>query len=157
MATFSVQDMRKFSLDYPADAIVNLFTSFGYFESVDEHTQVLSSVAANLRPGGLFVLDYFNAHLVEEGSGQFVPTQRTDIRFEWTKRKADGCVYKDIVVFDGDFRFEFQERVRLFEAPALNHMLASCGLKPSACYGDYHLNEFNPSTSPRCIIFAHRS
>ncbi|MFM7311338.1 MAG: class I SAM-dependent methyltransferase, partial [Flavobacteriales bacterium] len=49
MATFSVQDMRQFKLDKPADAILNLFTSFGYFESVDEHLSVLSSVAANLK------------------------------------------------------------------------------------------------------------
>lgn len=157
MASFSVQDMRNFSLDIQADAILNLFTSFGYFESVDEHVHVLSSVAENLRPGGLFVLDYFNAHLVEEGSGQFVPTQRTDIRFEWTKRKEDGCVYKDIVVYDGEHRYKFQERVRLFEPTVLNHMLQSCGLNPEACFGDYQLNEFNPSTSPRCIIFATRS
>ncbi|MFM7731182.1 MAG: class I SAM-dependent methyltransferase, partial [Flavobacteriales bacterium] len=71
MATFSVQDMRQLTLDTPADAILNLFTSFGYFESVDEHLSVLSSVAANLKKGGLFILDYFNAHLVEEGSGTF--------------------------------------------------------------------------------------
>ncbi|MFM7309883.1 MAG: hypothetical protein ACKOZY_04690, partial [Flavobacteriales bacterium] len=80
-----------------------------------------------------------------------------DVRFDWVKRKTEGCIFKDILVCDGDKRFSFQERVQLFESEMLQQMLQSSGLNPVACYGDYQLNRFDPTSSPRCIIFATRS
>jgi 2-polyprenyl-3-methyl-5-hydroxy-6-metoxy-1,4-benzoquinol methylase len=50
-------DMRRFSRAHAFDLAVNLVTSFGYFETPQEHRRVVQNVAASLKPGGRFVLD----------------------------------------------------------------------------------------------------
>lgn len=58
-------DMRR--LPFPAgafDALVNFFTSFGYFESEGEDRRAVAEIARVLRPGGTFLLDYLNASRV---------------------------------------------------------------------------------------------
>src|SRR5699024_534285 len=55
-----VQAMRK-PLPGKFDAVLNLFTTFGYFKEDSENKRVLDSVNQMLQPGGVFVLDYLNA------------------------------------------------------------------------------------------------
>jgi actin-like ATPase involved in cell morphogenesis len=43
------------------DLVVNLFTSFGYFDDDSEHVQVLSCVSEAMKHGGTLVIDYLNA------------------------------------------------------------------------------------------------
>ncbi|MDO5617121.1 MAG: class I SAM-dependent methyltransferase, partial [Cruoricaptor ignavus] len=54
---FAVHDMRKPILGESANAVFNLFTSFGYFDEVEEDKMVFSSVHSVLQKGGFFVLD----------------------------------------------------------------------------------------------------
>ena len=61
-------DMRSLPFrDAAFDAVLNLFTSFGYFTEDVEHETVLREVARALRPGGRFVLDFLNAPGVRAG------------------------------------------------------------------------------------------
>ncbi len=50
-------DMRDFCLAEAYDAVLVMWTSFGYFEGEAEHEQVLQNIASSLRPGGLLLLD----------------------------------------------------------------------------------------------------
>ncbi len=50
-------DMREFCRPMSFDLVVNLFTSFGYFENPQDDVRVLENVYASLRPGGWFVLE----------------------------------------------------------------------------------------------------
>ena len=55
-------DMRVLPFaDGAFDGVVNLFTSFGYFEDDNEHLAVLKEVNRCVRPEGAFVLDFLNA------------------------------------------------------------------------------------------------
>src|SRR5207247_7066660 len=45
-------DMRTLGFDGRFDAVINMFSSFGYLESEAEDAKVLRGVAAALRPGG---------------------------------------------------------------------------------------------------------
>ena len=47
-------DMRELPWESEFDAVVNLWTAFGYLESDEEDERVLRSVGAALRPGGQF-------------------------------------------------------------------------------------------------------
>ena len=58
-------DMRVLAFrDRTFDAVVNLFTSFGYFESVGEDAAMLREVARVLRPGGHALFDLMNPEYV---------------------------------------------------------------------------------------------
>lgn len=52
--------MRDLPLTGGFDAVVNLFTSFGYFEEDEEQVKVLREIYRMLKPGGKFVIDYLN-------------------------------------------------------------------------------------------------
>ena len=51
---------RKDSFDY----VLNLFTSFGYFETTEEHCNAIQSIAVSLKPGGKLLLDFLNPYVV---------------------------------------------------------------------------------------------
>ncbi|MFM7769563.1 MAG: class I SAM-dependent methyltransferase, partial [Bacteroidota bacterium] len=57
-AEFILADARNFNLKRQFDCSLNLFTSFGYFESIEEHEQMLSRIALHTKPGGYFILDF---------------------------------------------------------------------------------------------------
>ncbi|MBK9337763.1 MAG: methyltransferase domain-containing protein [Lewinellaceae bacterium] len=78
---FFQHDMRhSFRINY-FDAIVNIFTSFGYFDTDRDHLHTLANVSRGLRPGGLFLLDFFNAAWV----------RRHLVRYE--QKSLDGIVF----------------------------------------------------------------
>ncbi|MGA2409419.1 MAG: methyltransferase domain-containing protein [Candidatus Binataceae bacterium] len=53
-------DMRQIPFQNYFDAIVNMYSSFGYLESETEDLKVLESVARALKPGGRLLLDMLN-------------------------------------------------------------------------------------------------
>src|SRR6266699_4868832 len=55
-------DMRELPFASESfDLVVNLFTSFGYFDDDRDHARVLSCVCTALRPRGTLVIDFLNA------------------------------------------------------------------------------------------------
>ncbi|GAB4138713.1 MAG: class I SAM-dependent methyltransferase [Bacteroidia bacterium] len=154
---FYVHDMRKpFRIHY-YDAVLNLFTSFGYFKNVKENIEVIRSVHSGLKPHGKFVIDYFCKKHVETsveacctGSSMEGP-----VRFEWTKKIENGFVFKNIHVSDGDRHYDFQERVQLFGLQDFREMLAPY-FKIIDVKGNYNMEAFSAESSPRMIIIAER-
>ena len=147
-------DMRALPVrDGSMDAVLSLFTSFGYFMSDEEHLATLAGMAATLRRGGWLVLDFLGAPFVREAvhavAGQVMAT-------------ANGArVMKDISV-DGRFVFKeielpsgarHQERVRLYEPAELARFFAAAGLQVRHLFGDYDGAPQLPE-SPRAIFLA---
>jgi SAM-dependent methyltransferase len=54
---FVEADMREFAREGAFDLAINLFTSFGYFETPEEDLRALRNVRTSLKPGGVFVID----------------------------------------------------------------------------------------------------
>ena len=138
------------------DLVVNLFTSFGYFETDLEHELVIRDLARVIAPSGTFVLDYLNADAVRE---RLVPYDERTIggRVVQQRREiTDGgrFVVKHISLKDEGR--EFVERVRLFTRRELEEMLARAGFRIETAYGDYG-GEALMDTSPRVILFARRN
>lgn len=50
-------DMREFRREGGFDAAINVFTSFGYFEELEDDLRVLRNLHASLRPGGRLLMD----------------------------------------------------------------------------------------------------
>jgi SAM-dependent methyltransferase len=153
---FDVQDMRELHFDRPFDCIFNLFTSFGYFECDRENAKVLAQVHQHLAPNGLFVLDYFNAHLIDPQVVHEQSIEREGIRFEIKKWVENGIVIKQIRVIDGPHEDIFYERVQLLTSDAIATLLQEAGFHIFARFGNYQLEELNTVDSPRCIVIARK-
>lgn len=149
---FFVHDMRTpFRINY-FDVVFNLFTSIGYFDNRQDNYRVFETVTNSLKPGGLFVLDFFNANKVKNDMVPFVEVQKCELKFMISKEIKDGKVIKRIE-FNADNapRF-FEEKVCLFEKSDFMEFANHANLKLKACFGDYQLNEFNSETSDRLIL-----
>ncbi len=151
---FETGDMRHFDLSLKFDAILNLFTSFGYFDSLEDNLLVLSNIKRHLQVDGYFVMDYFNAVKVEETLVQHEVKEMDGYRFEISKEIKDGQIIKTIA-FDAEGQsFSFQEKVQLLYTQAINDMLASSGFEILHTFGNYQLDVFNSKTSDRYIVIA---
>src|SRR5579863_5613168 len=53
-------DMREIPFDNHFDAVINMYSSFGYLESEIEDLKVLESISRSLRRGGRLLLDMLN-------------------------------------------------------------------------------------------------
>lgn len=61
-AVFLLQDMRELDLrDQRFDAVVCLFDSIGYVQTNDAIKKVMEGVNRHLRPGGLFLFEFWHA------------------------------------------------------------------------------------------------
>ena len=136
------------------DLVVNLFTSFGYFEHDADHAAVLAGMADTLVGGGWLMLDFLNAETVRAGlvaeEEQMLGGRRA--RVTRVLEEEGRRVVKTIRLSDGD---EFVERVRLFSAVDLESMLGGAGLSVEGRFGDYDGGPLAEG-SPRVILTARR-
>ncbi len=153
---FYRHDMRqRFRVNY-FDAVLNLFTSFGYFNTDREHERVLHNVHDSLKPGGLFLLDFFNAHWVRSHLVRREEKTLGDITFHIHKSIRAGRVYKRIEFEAQGRRYTFRERVRLFTLEDLTAMLQKARLPVVCTYGGYDLQPYDSTLSQRLILIAQK-
>ncbi|MDZ7771383.1 MAG: class I SAM-dependent methyltransferase [Balneolaceae bacterium] len=152
---FEVRDMRE-PLQERFDAILNLFTTFGYFRSDQENARVFDSVASMLEPDGIFVVDFLNAPLVRrsyrpEDSGEY-----EGIQYEIRRYIENDMIFKKIT-FSGDRLEEprhYAERVKLYTLDWFREELGERGLRIRQVYGDYEGGSYDPEESSRLLMLA---
>ena len=81
------------------DAVFNLFTSFGYFETEDENLKTLDSIFQSLKPGGLLVIDFFNTQKVLSNLIPKVSEKRGGIEFLISKSLENKIISKKNPIF----------------------------------------------------------
>ncbi len=152
--SFEVGDMRTPLCDGCADGVVNLFTSFGYFESDAENERALSAMATALRPGGWFLQDFLNAPQVAESLGASEYETENGHTIHQDRWIDDGRVNKKITIHHDGQTDTFQESVRLYTLSDLKEMYARVGLSLETVFGDYNGSKYVPDESPRLLLHA---
>jgi 2-polyprenyl-3-methyl-5-hydroxy-6-metoxy-1,4-benzoquinol methylase len=155
--SFSNCDMRMLRLDRKFDLVVQLFSSFGYFETEAEDRAVLRNVHAMLLPGGWYVLDLLNpswlaAHFVpsnvKEADGLSITEERT---------LSSEKVVKRLEIRDEEgHQLSFTESVKLFTPEMISGMLISEGFDVVRIAGDYNGTDFDAAASPRMLLFSRK-
>lgn len=148
---FGVHDMRKpFKGEF--DAVLNLFTSFGYFETDEEHLQTLENIKNNVNEHGLAVLDYLNIEYVKQN---LVPSETKEIdgiSFKIERKIEDNFIIKDIYFKDNNQDFHFTEKVKAYSLQDFEEMMRQKEIYLLDTFGDYKLNKFYKNTSERLIL-----
>ncbi len=149
---FFEHDMRSpFRSNY-FDAVVNLFTSIGYFKNFNDNFLVFKNVAQSLKPNGFFVIDFFNANKVCRSIKPNYVEKREDIEFEITKKIINNEIHKRIEFTANDKHYFFEETVSLLVKSDFENFANACNLKLMTTFGNYNLDEFNSETSDRLIL-----
>ncbi|MCB9223542.1 MAG: class I SAM-dependent methyltransferase [Crocinitomicaceae bacterium] len=151
---FLVHDMREPIESISVDVVVNLFTSFGYFEKVDDNSKVLRSVKSYLKSDGLLVIDFMNSKKVIDNLVQHESKSIQNITFNLSRFYDGRFIRKNIQVLDGEKNLTFEEKVQAFTKDELLNLLAEEGYKVEKVFGDYLLQPFDEQTSDRLIILA---
>ena len=148
---FCIHDMRSpFQGNY--DIIFNLFTSFGYFENIDDDSRVIANIKNSLKNGGLGVIDFMNSNYVENNLIDQESFSKANIQFSIKRQCVNGYVSKKIKIFDGKDEIFYNEKVRLYSLDDFKYLLSKNDLILKSCYGDYQMNDFDIKNSPRMII-----
>ena len=135
-------DMRNIPFAGRFDAVVNMFSSFGYLESEAEDAKVLYAIERGLKPGGRVLLDLLNRDWV-------IANYET----EDSHTAADGTVYLEhryfdletsrnhvsftVVTPDGQRREVGGHHIRLYTLREMRGALDAAGLAYEGVYGGF--------------------
>lgn len=149
---FFLHDMRMpFRINY-FDCVVNLFTSIGYFEDYKDNFKVFSNVHSALKPGGIFVVDFFNSEKVKNKIVPKATVQREDTVFYITKEIKNNVIQKTIK-FEADSQdHTYIETVSLLSLKDFEMFAKKSNLKLQNVFGNYSLEPFNADESERLIL-----
>ena len=133
-----LEDMRKHVRPVSYDLVLNMFTSFGYFDDKNDDLIVLKNVFASLKPGGAFLIDVMGK---ERFAKIFQPTisnvlddgtmivQRPEIYDNWTRVKNDWTIIK------GDHAKTFTFQHTIYSGQELMDRMEQSGFKNIRLYG----------------------
>ena len=153
-------DMKTIPFESEFDAIINMFTAFGYLKSKDDDFQVLQEMYKSLKPGGKLLIDTLNREWVIINN----------IEREWRLDK-DGTIIIEERNFDLEtsrnhvsFKLVSPEakikeieghKIRLYTLTELIQMLEEANFVFKKTFGDYNSSKYDKN-SPRMIILAEK-
>ena len=154
-------DMRRLPFRSQAfEAVLSMFTSFGYFSVDMDNLLVMREVSRVLTNGGTFLLDFLNAGRL------------TGMSPEETERESSGYLIGERRSLESGGKFlvkhvravntktgamlEYDERVRLYTRGELLTMLDSVDLGVSGLFGDYDRGEYDEKESERLILICEK-
>lgn len=148
-------DMRK-PLPENFDAVVNLFTTFGYFLQDSENEKVFNSVSKMLGKSGMFVIDYMNAEVVRNRLDPFEEGAYNQYSYRITRYIENDMVFKTIRFTGGDLNepLDYVERVKLYDLEWFKSTLENYGFEIAKHFGNYKGDTFESRQSERLIIVA---
>ena len=148
------EDMRSFRRSGSYDLVLNMFTSFGYFQDHADNMKVLENVKESLRHGGKFVMEImgketlasiFHSVTDEETDDGLLLIQRHRIEDGWNRIENDWLLIDKESVLG---RWKFSHWV--YSANELKNMLRDSGFSNVDVYGNLEGAPYN-SESGRLI------
>jgi SAM-dependent methyltransferase len=151
---FQEGDMRASPCAHCFDMVVNLFTSFGYFDRDEDNLKSVRAMARAIKKNGWLVQDFMN---VDQVVADLVPVdERREGALRVVQRRwVEGPrLVKEITLKQaGSPDQVFTESVRLFRLKDFEEMYRAAGLTIQQVRGDFQGAEFTPD-SPRLIMYA---
>jgi SAM-dependent methyltransferase len=149
-------DMRDLPWEDEFDAVINVFTSFGYLESDEEDFKVLMAVARALKPGGRFLLDTINremlvrhweTHRWQEGADGTLRLE--DRRFDFLGGRQRNRV---LSIHPDGTRREREIDLRMYTLKELADMLSRAGLVVRQTWGGFDGRDYGLDTLRMIVL-----
>ena len=153
-------DMRHIPLKPCCEAVISLFTSFGFFEDTD-NAKVLSETASVLKPRGQLLIDYWNPYAVtqlDRTRNWWWISESTLALAEVEYQPQSGRLfdYRTIIELPTKAIRKMVNTVRFYFPTEMKRLLETVGLCIRATYGDFDGSEFT-TESRRMITVAEKS
>jgi SAM-dependent methyltransferase len=152
---FYEHDMRD-TLPKQYDYVLNLFTSFGYFKTQEEHLSTLTHLYEGLKENGTLVIDYMNVDYVLQNLVSKETLMIDGIEFYIKRELSDGKIVKHIAFEVEDGWHYHKEKVSALRLDDFTKWLELVGFTLKETFGNYDLQKFDSKTSPRLILVAQK-
>jgi SAM-dependent methyltransferase len=135
--------MRDIPFNKVFDAVINIFTAFGYLEDQSEGQNVLEQVYKALKPGGLFLLEIihreglirrYESHMIEYYPEGLIVLEERSFQLLTSRNEV-----KITMIYPGGQRREYGYSHRVYTLTELVQMLA--GLQMKAYFGSWDGSE----------------
>lgn len=153
---FYVHDMRKLFRTNYYDYVLNLFTSFGYFENDLDDLATIQSVSKGLKPNGKLVIDFMNTEKVKSNLIANEEKKIDGVHFFINRSIENNFIIKRISISDKGKEYHFKEKVKALTQSDFEKHLNASRLKIVDLRGDYELEKFDKARSDRLIIIAEK-
>lgn len=153
---FHVHDMRNAFAQERFDAAVCLFTTLGYFDSLEDDLAVLRAAFDALRPGGRLVIDFMNTPKVLATLVNEEELVREDVHFRISRAVEDGVVVKRITVTDAGRSSVFEERVQALTPEMLERMAKDVGFEVEDRTDGPKSDPYDAERSERYVLWLKR-
>ena len=148
-------DMRNFNHNTSYDYIFNLFTSFGYFNTIEENLDVLKCIHYQLKKNGHLLVDFLNPEVIRNNKFNAEEKRINDVYFKIEKDISGNFIVKKIQIKDGNKQFHFKEKVQLFDINDFEKMFMKTGFAIHSNFGNYALENYH-TNSERLILWAQK-
>lgn len=154
---FHVHDMRKLLYINYFDVALNLFTSFGYFETEKEHIKALKTFNFALKKDGLLVLDFFNTEkIINNLTGKETKLIK-GIEFHIKKKVDNDKIVKTISFINKNKDYLFKEEVKALTFSDFQRLFKAANFTILNTFGNYALEPFQENTSDRLIFICKKN
>ncbi len=144
---FLIKDMKNFSFGNSFDMAINVFTSFGYFESDEDNFNVFENVHNSLKQGGYFVFDFINPDKLRKSLVSLSEDVYEGVKVVQKRYIENKFVFKDIYIGDD----KYTERLKLYDTDDLDAVFSKTGFDVLYKFGDYYGNTFDRENSGRMV------
>lgn len=150
---FLCSDIRTVAFKPVFDLVLNMFTSFGYFETDLENFKFFVNAKRFLKMNGFIVLDYLNESYVRNNLNPKSIKQIDGKKITETRVIKDDRIIKNISITTESNTHEYLEAVKLYSRDYIVKIFSDNGYKLFFEAGDYFGNEFDSNKSERLILF----
>lgn len=151
---FDTHDMREVYKTNHFDYILNLFTSFGYFDNEADNFKAIKAMSEGLKPDGTLVIDFMNSFKVAYNLREKETIVRDDILFKISRKLDSKTFVKSIEFVHEKKKFAFEERVQALTQKDFEKYFKEANLKIVEVFGNYNLDYFSKNSSDRLILVA---
>jgi SAM-dependent methyltransferase len=148
---FKTHDMRE-PMNETYDAVFNLFTSFGYFDTYEDNIKTLKAIKDSINEYGFGVIDFFNADFIIENLVAEETKEIDGITFNIKRFVENKKIIKEIRFEDKGETYNFTEKVSAFTLSDFESMMEEAGIFLLEIFGDYKLRKFYKTQSERLIM-----
>jgi SAM-dependent methyltransferase len=148
---FKTHDMRE-PMNETYDAVFNLFTSFGYFDTFEDNIKTLKAIKDSINEYGFGVIDFFNADFIIENLVAEETKEIDGITFNIKRFVENKKIIKEIRFEDKGETYNFTEKVSAFTLADFESMMEEAGIYLLEIFGDYKLKKFYKTQSDRLIM-----
>lgn len=150
---FYVHDIRTpFKINH-YDLVLNLFTSFGYFNSLQENFEAFDALAKSVKKEGLMVIDFLNFEKVKNNIVEKEQKIIDNIEFNISRTiDENNFIVKKISINDKGNCFDFYEKVKGLTLKDFIGFSKKSNLVIQHTFGNYNLETFDENTSDRLIL-----